>query len=578
MSLLHDAADEAIEAQLPPAERRWLRWLRRTGWALVALYFVLATGMLALRFWVLPAVADYKPEIEAAISRALGQRVEVGGITAEWFGFHPRLELSGVKIFDARGTEGLALQYVGVTVAWWSILAGELRFDSVVLERPELVIRRDAQGTLFVAGIEMKPDEPSDGVGLTDWPLKQSEIVVRDATVEWQDDYRRAVPLKLESVDFLLQNDGRHHRFALRAQPPRELGSALELRGDLVGRNLAEVETWNGKLYAAFDQVDLAVWQAWVDYPFEVRSGRGALRLWLGFADRTLTELTASVGLDDVAGRFARDLPLLDMRSVRGQFGMKKVVGFELIDLDGQPDVVYEAFARQLALVARDGVAFAPGDFSAKWWPAQGKQPARGELIARAIELGPLAHVGEYVPLPGDARKALVAIAPKGRLTDVAFGWRGDIEQPETYSARGRFADLGMKPYERVPGFDRLGGTFDVTDKGGTVVLQAAGATVESASLFPETTIALDTFAARVSWSFPAGTARGEDRRALVREPRSRRDRFRQPSPQRQGGAQRRLRRSARACRRQAHLQVRAAGGRRSDGVGQDTDPVGDPR
>jgi len=505
MSLLHDATDEAIEAQLPPAERRWLKWLRRAGWALVAVYFVLATAMLALRFWVLPGVADHKPEIEAAISRALGKRVEIGGITAEWFGFHPRLELSEVTIFESRGTEGLTLRYVGVTVAWWSILAGELRFDSVVLERPELVIRRDAQGTLFVAGIEMAPEEASGGVGLTDWPLKQGEIVVREATVEWQDDYRRAVPLKLESVDFLLQNDGRHHRFALRAQPPRELGSALELRGDLVGRNLAELETWNGKLYAAFDRVDLAVWQAWVDYPFEVRSGRGALRLWLGFADRTLTELTASVGLDDVAGRFARDLPLVDMRSVRGQFGMKKVVGFELIDLDGQPDIVYEAFARQLALVARDGIAFAPGDFSAKWWPAQGKQPARGELIARAIELGPLAHVGEYVPLPGGARKALVAIAPKGRLTDVVFGWRGDIEQPESYSARGKFADLGMKPYERVPGFDRLSGTFDVTDKGGTVVLQAAGATVESASLFPETTIALDTFTARVNWTFPQG-------------------------------------------------------------------------
>src|SRR5262245_9424087 len=340
MSLLHDAEDEAIEAQLPPTERRWLRWLRRAGWALVALYFFVATGMLALRFWVLPAVADHKPEIEAAISRALGLRVEIGGITAEWFGLHPRLELSGVKIFDARGTEGLALEYVGVTVAWMSVLVGELRFDSVVLERPELVIRRDARGTLFVAGIEMKPDGPSDGVGLTDWPLRQGEIVIRGATVEWQDDLRRAVPLKLESVDFLLQNAGRHHRFALRAQPPRELGSPLELRGDLAGRNLAELESWNGKLYAAFDHVDLAAWQSWVDYPFEVRSGSGALRLWLGFANRTLTELTASVGLDGVAGRFAPDLPLLEMRSMRGQFGIKKTATFELIDLDGQPDVV----------------------------------------------------------------------------------------------------------------------------------------------------------------------------------------------------------------------------------------------
>ena len=43
-------------------------------------------------------------------------------------------------------------------------------------------------------------------------------------------------------------------------------------------------------------------------------AARGALRLWLGFADRTLTELTASVVLDDVAGRFAPELPLLEMQ------------------------------------------------------------------------------------------------------------------------------------------------------------------------------------------------------------------------------------------------------------------------
>lgn len=507
MSLLHhDATDELIEAQLPPVERRWLKWLRRTGWTLVGLYFVLAVVMLGLRFWVLPAVTDYKPQIEAAVSRALGERVEIGAITAEWLGLHPRLELAGVKIFDRRGKEALGLASVDATVAWRSILAGELRFRSIVFDRPNLVLRRDPQGRVFVAGLEMKPDEASDGVGMTDWPFKQGEIVVRNATVEWQDDRRRAVPLKLESVDFLLQNDGRHHRFALRAQPPRELGLPLELRGDLVGRSLAELADWNGRVYAAFDHVDLAVWQAWVDYPFEVRSGRGALRLWLGFADRTLTELSASVALDDVAARLAPDLPLAEMRSMRGQFGAKKTARFGLIDLDGQPDVVYEAFARQLALVANDGVAFAPTDFTAQWWPAQGAQrPARGELAARSIELGPLAHFGEYLPLPEDARRALDAMAPRGRVNDVTFAWTGEIERPATYTARGRFTDLGMKPYDSVPGFERFGGSFDASDRGGTVTLQAAATRIESAKLFAEGAIALDSLTARVSWSFPQG-------------------------------------------------------------------------
>jgi len=505
MSLLHhDATDELIEAQLPPVERRWLKWLRRTGWTLVALYFVAAIAMLGLRFWVLPAVADYKPQIEAAVSRALGERVEIGAITAEWFGFHPSLELTGVKIFDRRGKEALALQYVGVTLAWRSLVAGELRFRSIILDRPSLVVRRDPQGRLFVAGLEMEAEDRSDGVA-GDWLFRQGEISVRSATVEWQDERRRAVPLRLESVDFLLQNDGRHHRFALQAQPPRELGAPIEIRGDLVGRTVAELEDWNGRLYAAFDHVDLAAWQAWVDYPFEVRSGRGALRLWLGFADRTLTELTASVALDDVAGRLAPELPLLEVQSMRGQFGAKKTARFELIDLDGLPDVVYEAFARQLALVVKDGVAVAPTDFTAQWRPEQGRQAARGELAARSIELGPLAHLGEYLPLPGDARQALITATPRGRVSDASFTWTGEIERPAAYTARGKFAELGMKPYGGAPGFERLAGGFDVSEKGGTVTLQSNATAIESPRFLPEGAIEFDSLAARVSWTFPQG-------------------------------------------------------------------------
>ena len=135
---------------------------------------------------------------------------------------------------------------------------------------------------------------------------------------------------------------------------------------------------------------------------------------------------------------------------MRGQFGAKKSSRFELIDLDGVHDVVYEGFARQLALVLKDGVAVAPADFTAQWRPAQGsKQPARGELAARSIELGPLAHIGEYLPLP-EARQALIAAAPKGRERR-ELRLTGEIERPATYVARGKFADLGMKPYGAVP-------------------------------------------------------------------------------------------------------------------------------
>ncbi len=382
---VHDALDASRDDQFPPRERRWLAWLRRAGWTLVGLYFLAAVTMLVLRFWVLPRIADYKDEIAAAVSRALGEKVTIERVDAEWYGLHPRLELGGVRIYDRRGEEALALPYVAASIAWRSIAARELRFRSLVLDRPDLQIRRDPQGRLFIAGLELRPTDTPQG-GTADWVLAQGEIIIRDAQVEWRDEVRGAPPLKLERLNFVLENDGRHHRFALRAEPPREYASAIDVRGDLVGRTVEQLAEWDGRLYAALDHVDLAAWKAWVDYPFEVGSGRGALRLWLAVNERRLTELAADLSLEDVTARFGAALPPLDLAAVYGQFGVRqRADNLGLLSFVRDQQVVYDGFARRLALVPRGGVPFAPADFTARWEPARARAPECGR-VRRAID------------------------------------------------------------------------------------------------------------------------------------------------------------------------------------------------
>jgi uncharacterized protein (TIGR02099 family) len=503
---VHDALDSSLDEQLPPRERRWLTWLRRAGWSLVALYFLAAVTMLALRFLVLPGVADYKEEIAAAVSRVLGEKVTIERVAAEWHGLHPRLELEGLKIYDRRGDEALALPYVSATVAWQSIVARELRFRSLVLDRPDLLIRRDPQGRLFIAGLELQPGNAQEGGGAADWLLDQGEIIIRDAEVEWRDEVRGAPALKLERLNFVLENDGRHHRFALRAEPPREYASAIELRGDMVGRTVAQLAEWDGRLYAAFDHVDLAAWKAWVDYPFEVASGRGALRLWLAVDDRRLTELAADLALEDVAARFAPELEPLDLAAVYGQFGVRqRADNLGLLSFVRDQEVVYDAFARRLALVPRGGAAFAPADFTAQWTPAQGRAPEAGELVARAIDLAPLALLSGRLPLPERLRTALGTMAPEGGFTDVRFKWSGDIARPDTFSARGRFAELGMQPYGSAPGFAHLSGQFDFTERGGVANLSASRTAVRLPGVPEEDAIPIDALRARLQWALQGG-------------------------------------------------------------------------
>ena len=80
-----------------PGIARALRW---AGWGLFAAWLAFAALVLALRYGVLPKVADYRAEIEQAASRAVGQPVRIGRIEARWQGLNPDLILDDVVIAD----------------------------------------------------------------------------------------------------------------------------------------------------------------------------------------------------------------------------------------------------------------------------------------------------------------------------------------------------------------------------------------------------------------------------------------------------------------------------------------------
>jgi uncharacterized protein YhdP len=69
-------------------------------WAVLIVYCVAAAGFLGVRYWVLPRVGEWRPQIEAYASEALGARVSIGGIQANWQGLNPRLDLTAVQVVD----------------------------------------------------------------------------------------------------------------------------------------------------------------------------------------------------------------------------------------------------------------------------------------------------------------------------------------------------------------------------------------------------------------------------------------------------------------------------------------------
>jgi uncharacterized protein (TIGR02099 family) len=457
-------------------------------------FFAFATVFLGLRYWLLPNIENYRGDIIAKVSRSIGLPVTIGAITTDWQGLRPRLSTVDVRVYDASGREALVLPAVENVIGWRSLFVGELRSHSFVIDRPKLAVRRDAGGEVYVAGIRISGGKGEGKV--TDWILSQSEIVVRDAEIEWQDEKRKAPPLRLSALNFRLQNDGDEHAAGLTALPPSALGSGLDVRAQLEGESVRDFEKWSGRLFAELGYTDLAGWRPWLDYPVEVRRGKGALRLWATLAAGKLSQATADVALANVWARLGRDLPPLEISQVRGRvFGSETVRG-------------YEFGVRGLALARPNALAMNATSFQASYQPAGGTTLVpRGSLTANLIELGPLVQLAEFLPFPPDLRGLLAELAPQGNLLDAKFDWTGELPDRANFTARSRFSGVTMNAWRSVPGFANISGSVLASETRGAVTFASHKSEIDLPQVFPEPRIALDELSGEVAWErlVPAG-------------------------------------------------------------------------
>ena len=448
-------------------------------------FFVFATLVLALRFWLLPDIERYRGDIVAAIERSVGLPIKIGGIEAGWLGLRPRISLSDVHLYDHQGREVLALPSIRNVVSWRSLLYGQIRLHSLAVDGPRLDVRRDAEGALYVAGMKLAADGERR---FADWLLGQEEIVISNAEIEWRDEKRAAPPLALSALNLRLRNSGDRHSIGLTARPPEELGSSVELRAQLEGRSATDPAAWNGRLYAQLGYTDLAAWRAWLDYPLDVRAGQGAIRVWTTLENGRVKEGTADVALSNVSARPAHNLAPLELVSVRGRLQGRTL-------RDG-----YEFSGRGVALSAENGLAIPATDFQLVLKPGATGADASGAAAANVVELEPLAQLAATLPLPADVRRLLADLAPRGRLLDTKLEWGGDLAAPKRISVRARFADLGMHARGEVPGFSGLSGSIEASEAKGSVSLASRKAELDFPRIFPEPRIPLETLNGRIDW------------------------------------------------------------------------------
>ncbi|MCV2419729.1 YhdP family protein [Paucibacter sp. DJ2R-2] len=511
---------------------RWSAGLLLLAWGLVLL------AWLALHWLVLPHIDDWRPQLEQRASAALGVPLRIGSITVTSGGWVPALELRDVRLLDPQGREALRLPKVAAALSARSVLALQLRFEQLLIDAPQLEIRRDRQGRIFVAGLSMDAAPQVQTADMAeawaDWLLSQHEFVILKGRIRWVDERRAAPPLELADLNLVLRNGLREHNFRLDATPPADWGRRFSLQGQFRQQLLkrpSELRSWTGQLYADLPRADLHQLRRHVDLPFELSEGDGALRAWLDYKKGESQGVTVDLALRSVKLRLEPAAELLDLTRIEGRLQLLDEA--QLLSLQ----------ARQLGFVSGDGTVWPRSDWGLRLRLAKPQlaaasstaaasaalaAPVGGELQVQRLDMALLAQLLQRLPVGEAARARLADLAPQGVLSDLSARWDGPLEAPRSYQIKAQLDGLRMaarpapdspapaaaasQPGQALPtapsvvhpgrpGFDGLSLKLEAHERGGRATLKLAeGGRLDFPGIFQAPLPPFKQLSAQLSW------------------------------------------------------------------------------
>ncbi|WP_372526661.1 YhdP family protein, partial [Piscinibacter sp.] len=474
-----------------------MRWIARALTSLVIVaWSLLLIAWLTLHWGILPHIEQWRPQIEAHASRALGVPVRIGNIQVRSGGWIPSVELRDVVLQDRQLRTALELPRVVAALSARSLLALELRFEQLLIDGAHLEVRRDAQGRLFVAGLDFSG--ASGDSAAANWFFRQHEFVIRGGSLRWADEQRGAPALALTDVQLVVRNGLRHHDMRLDATPPPEWGDRFSMRGRFTQPLLGDSgdwRRWSGVMYVDLPHADVSELRRHVDLPFALNQGDGSVRAWIDVQNGQAQGATVDLALREVVLQLASTVEPLALEQIEGRLaGQRSTDGFTLA-------------VQQFGFITGDGVRWPRSDMRLGWRQREGQPSGGGEFSAQRLDLGLIAQVATRVPIGDAVRKLLAELNPQGIVSNLATRWDGALDAPSTYEIKGVLSGLSLaaKPSSEANGIGRPGLrnatlALSASEKGGEAQLGIANGSLELPGVFDDAVLPMDQLSAQLLW------------------------------------------------------------------------------
>jgi len=453
---------------------------------------VMVLAALAIQFYVFPNIDHYKNDIARFASEAVQQKIEIGQIEAGWEKLNPRLNFANIDIYDAQNRPALQLKKTNVTFSWLTIPLLEPHLANLVIRDPELTIRRNREGAIFIAGISMEGQSKPD---LPNWLLRQSQFQIKNAKVIWQDEMRNAPPLSLNNLNLQVNSPPwasllKNHRIRLTATPSVGTSNAINIDANVYGNDVSQLKEWRGTLEANLKDADMAAFKPWVNYaafthPIELQTGNGSAEISLQFDDAQVQALSGKLALDDVKIQLRTHAEAVQLNQLAGKFNWINTINSQKLNVEN------------ITVAASNGLKIdnLSGSFTDT---VAGNRSLNFKLPE--VDLALIQPYLLQLPIPAQPLQKLTQLAPKGKLKRLVFSWSGNKTQTNTYQIETKFNGLGISAHEKIPGFSNLTGDINANQKAGKVTLHSNKVLLDFKGIL-RWPIPADTLDGDISWN-----------------------------------------------------------------------------
>ncbi len=440
-----------------------------TGWrfaakAAVAIFTVLLLvwiiALAFLRFIVVPNIEGFRPRLTEFLQNSLGSKVEIGALVAGWDGWNPRFTVHELTLIDKAGNVALKLPRVEKVMSWRSLLSLQVTAHSLTIDGLNIVVRRDKNNRISVAGVEVDDQNPKTEPDpkAADWLLAQRNVSLRNAQVVWRDDFRGAPPVALKNLNARLSNQGNRHRLGVTAEWSDTVASPINFIADINGASVAKLDSWNGEVYLRMDAADIARAKLWVTLPFPVESGLGGVQAWVRVDKGRPEDITADLRLTQVRAKLDGAREPLSLASLSGRLRWSEASG---------KSTLTNVRAENLSVVFPDKQAIGPLSFKGLLRRNAKGAFERNEMVMDGFDIGASARLLRELPLPPALADALVGLAPSGALGRTTIDWEGEPAAPKSYALNTTFTDFSVNRWASLPGLSGVSGALALTHEGG---------------------------------------------------------------------------------------------------------------